>query len=527
LDYDGDGWLDVYVTQAEPFPPNHAAPRSTGDRLFRNRRDGTFEDVTVSAGLAAFAKGYGHGVTVGDIDNDGHPDLFVTRWQRYGLYRNRGDGTFEDVTELAGLGGDRDWPTSAALADLEGDGDLDLYDCHYLAWNAAEPNACFDEKKQRYTYCSPQYFAARPDHLFRNDEGHFVDVTAEAGIVDRDGRGLGVVAADLDGDGRIDLYVANDQTANYLWRNKGGMKFEDVAATSAAASNGEGVYQAGMGVACGDCNGDGLPDLVVTNFFNEATTLYRNRGEGVFSDSTAEAGLSLPTRHRLGFGISFLDANNDGRLDLATANGHVDDFRPEIPFQMPAQLLLGVPGGRLVDATDAAGAPWGVPRVARGLAAGDLDNDGRTDVLITAHDSPLAYFHNRTAGGHFLVLALEGTRSGRDAVGAKVVVAAGGQRYSSWRLGGGSFQSFSDPRIHFGLGACNRVESAEVTWPSGRIDRFGPLQADSGYRLREGTEIAEKLSAYSAKSPGEIVNPPAAVLTRGQSRLGAEQNPLH
>ncbi len=503
LDYDGDGWLDIYVTQACRFPPDLAAPKTTGDRLFRNRGDGTFEDATESSGLAAFAKGYGHGVTVGDYDNDGHPDLFVTRWRRYGLYRNRGDGTFEEATERAGLGGDRDWPTSAAFADLDGDGDLDLYVCHYLVWNAEKPNACWDDKKKRYTYCAPQFYSALPDHLFRNDNGRFIDVTAEAGIVDRDGRGLGVVAADLDGDGRVDLYVANDQTANYLWRNKGAMKFEEVAETSAVACNASGIYQASMGIACGDSNGDGLPDLAVTAFFNEYTALYHNCGSGIFRDATAEAGLSVPTRYRLGFGISFLDANNDGKLDLATANGHVDDFRPEVPFQMPAQLLLGTPAGKFVDATEVAGAPWMVPRVARGLAVGDLDNDGRTDLVIISHDTPLAYFHNRTNGGHWVDLTLEGTTSNRDAVGAKVVVSSGNRRWTAWRIGGGSFQSASDPRLHFGIGGVERVDQVEVTWPSGRVDRFGPLVIDTAYRLHEGSA---KPSTLPRHRDGALVN---------------------
>jgi hypothetical protein len=278
------------------------------------------------------------------------------------------------------------------------------------------------------------------------------------------------------------------------------MRFEEVGEESAAASNSAGIYQAGMGIACGDCNGDGLPDLAVTNFFNEYTTLFRNRGGGVFADTTAEAGLAVPTRHRLGFGISFFDSNNDGRLDLATANGHVDDFRPEVPFQMPAQLLLGVPGGKFVDATLAAGAPWSVPRVARGLAAGDLDNDGRSDLLITSHDTPLAYFHNRTQGGHWLSLRLEGTRSSRDAVGARVVVSARGWRWTSWRVGGGSFQSASDPRLHFGLGDVDRVERVEVTWPSGQVDRFGPLAPDTGYLLREGNATPSPLTGFRIRA---------------------------
>jgi enediyne biosynthesis protein E4 len=499
LDFDGDGWLDVYLTQAGPFPPDLAAPRTAGDRLFRNRADGTFEDATASSGLAALAQGYSHGVTVGDFDNDGHPDLFVTRWRRYALYRNRGDGTFEDATRRAGLEGDRDWPTSAAFADLDGDGDLDLYVCHYVVWDETKPLPCWN--KDERAYCSPQYSSSRPDHLFRNDAGRFVDVTALAGIVDHDGRGLGVVAADLDGDGALDLFVANDQSANFLFRNRGGLRFEEIAHTSGVASSGDGVYQASMGIACGDLDGDGLLDLAKTNFYNESTTLYKNLGSGLYSDVTAAIGLAAPSRYLLGFGVAFLDANNDGWLDLATANGHVDDPGKGIPREMPAQLMLGTGGGNLVDVSGRAGEPWRVPRIARGLAAGDLDNDGRTDLLIVSQNAPLAYFHNRSQGGHWLTIRLEGSASNRDAVGARVTVTAGGRRRTEWRVGGGSYQSASDPRLHIGLGSSNLIDQIEVTWPSGRLDRFGPLGVDTGYLIQEGNATPRHLAGFK-KPPG-------------------------
>ena len=423
-------------------------------------------------------------MTVGDVDNDGHPDLFVTRWHRYALYHNKGDGTFEDVTTRFGLAGYRDWPTSAAFADFDGDGDLDLYVCHYLFWNLDKPNFCRD-KNDAYTYCAPQYSPSLPDHLFRNDGGRFTDVTAEVGIVDADGRGLGVVAADLDGDGRIDIYVANDQTANFFFKNKGGLRFEEIAGPSGVASSGSGTYQASMGVAFGDVD-DGLPDLVKTNFYNESTTLYQNRGAGIFTDATMASGLADPSRFLLGFGAAFLDANNDGWLDLATANGHVGDFRPEIPWQMPAQLLVGIGQGKLVDVSEKAGTPWHIPRLGRGLAVGDLDNDGRIDLLIVSQNSPLAYFHNRTSGGHSITLDLQGVATNRDAIGARVTVTANGRHLAAWRFGGGSYQSASDPRIHIGLGDAQRAERVEVAWPSGRVDQFGPLTADTGYLLREG-----------------------------------------
>jgi tetratricopeptide (TPR) repeat protein len=485
LDYDADGWLDVYCIQGGTLRAGPAQPPNA-DRLFRNRGDGTFEDASDSSGISALPGGYGHGVTVGDYDNDGDADLFLTRFGSYALFRNRGDGTFEDATESAGLGGDRDWPTSAAFADLDNDGDLDLYVCHYLAWDVNSPQYCASPDHKRNLYCNPGLLPSLPDHLFRNDGGRLVDVSAEAGIVDLHGRGLGVVACDFDADGLLDLYVANDQTANFLFRNLGGMRFQEDGHGAGVAASGGGGYQAGMGIACGDFSGDGLPDVAVTNFYSEGTTYYQNLGGAIFSDMTDSIGLGLPSRHLLGFGAAFFDADNDGWLDLATANGHVDDFRPDDPYAMPVQLLLGQ-GRRLRDVTRDAGPPFSLLRLGRGLAVGDLDNDGRLDLLIQSLDGPLAYFHNQTQSTRGLTLRLEGTASNRDAVGARVTIHTTGRRQVAWRLGGGSYQSASDARIHFGLGDSERVESVELAWPSGRVDRYPNWPPGPAYRLREGS----------------------------------------
>jgi tetratricopeptide (TPR) repeat protein len=499
IDFDNDGWLDVYCVQAGPFPPSGNSPRS-GDRLFKNRGDGTFEDVSERSGIAAMAGGYGHGVAVGDYDNDGRADLFVTRWRHYALYRNRGDGSFEDVTEKAGLGGDRDWPTSAAFADLDGDGDLDLYVCHYFKWDEKDSRKCSDPNDPTIYRCLPLDFESLPDHVFRNDHGRFIDVTKEAGIRDTNGRGLGVLAADLDEDGRIDLFVANDMSANYLFRNLGGFRFEEVGLESGVAGNASGTFQAGMGVACGDLDGDGRLDLAVTNFYNESTTFFRNMGRGLFADETTAVGLAVASRYLLGFGIAFLDANNDGRLDLITANGHVHDGRPQFPWKMPVQLFLGDTRGRLTDVSRDSGPPFDVLRMGRGLAAGDLNNDGRIDVLVVSQNEPLVFLHNQTDGGHFVTLQLEGTASNHGAVGAIVTLKCGSGQQISPCLGGGSYQSASDPRIHFGLGESRQIDWVEVRWPSGRRDRFEELEADRAYRLREGDSIAEPLPTWKRET---------------------------
>ncbi len=503
LDFDGDGWLDVYAIQGGPFPPREARP-AFGDRLFRNNGGGQFIDITASSGLASLPGGYGHGAAVGDYDNDGRPDLFVTRWGAYALYHNAGQGRFEDVTKATGLGGVRECPTSAAWADLDNDGDLDLYVCHYLKWDPANPPVCEDPPRPGNTYCDPRHFAAIPDRVFRNDHGRFVDVTEQAGIVDRHGRGLGVVAADFDGDGKTDLFVANDTTANFFFRNQGGFRFTEEGLESGLATNASGGYLAGMGVACGDFDGDGRIDLAVTNFYGESTTLYHNLGGGLFSDRSAAAGLAALTHFMLGFGLAALDANNDGRLDLAQANGHTNDYLPSTPYAMPAQLFLGDGAGKLTDVSEKAGPPWQLLRLGRGLATGDFDNDGRVDVLLVSENARLALFRNgsdegpghpRPPQGHFLTLALEGTSSNRDGVGAQVTLSASGKTQVASRFGGGSYLSASDRRLHFGLGPALKADHVEVKWPSGHVDHHENLQADTGYRLREG-DVAKPLPGF-------------------------------
>jgi enediyne biosynthesis protein E4 len=504
LDFDGDGWYDVYCVQGGSLtasPGRGTVPPPAGDRLFRNRRDGTFEDVTEKSGIASLAwgQGYGLGVAVGDYDNDGKPDLFVSRLMTYALYRNRGDGTFEDVTGKVGLAGRRDYPSSSAFADLDNDGDLDLYVCHYMLWDPVRPASCQDDNGNSF-YCPPTKVPPAPDHVFRNDSGQFVDVTAESGCTDVEGHGLGVIAADLDGDQRIDLFVANDLSRNYLYHNRGGFRFEEIALQAGVAAGAQGGYQAGMGVACGDLDGDGRPDLVVTNFYGEGTSHFRNLGDNLFTDQSAASGIGPATRYLLGFGIVMDDVTNHGRLDVMITNGHVYDNRPTYAYAMPCRLYENRPDGRLVDVSGQVGECWKVERVGRGLAAGDLDNDGRIDAMILAENGPVAFFHNQTKSvGHFVTFRLEGTKSNRDGVGSSVTLMAGGRKQVAQRCGGSSYQSANDPRLHFGLAKTDRVDSVEVHWPSGRVDIYTGLVADTGYLLREGEPGVLPLPGFSPR----------------------------
>jgi hypothetical protein len=454
-----------------------------------------FEDVTEVAGLSALPGGYGQGVAAGDADNDGWQDLFITRYDSYMFLRNRGDGTFEDRTAEAGLAGPQDWPTSAAWGDIDHDGDLDLYVCHYLRWS--DPKA--DQSAPAgplSTLQNPLRFAAVPDRLWRNDGGRFRDITAEAGITDPDGRGLGVVIADLDGDHQVDIYVANDMTANAFYHNLGGGRFEERGLLAGLAGNAEGGFQAGMGVALGDVNGDARPDLAVTNFYLEGATLYENLGEGAFADRSRAAGLFTATRALLGFGAVFFDGDGDGALDLATANGHIFPGQDGIPYEMPVAVMRGSGNGRFEEVTVASGPDLARLRVGRALVAADLDRDGGTDLVLVSLDQPLALLRNmghNSQNRHGVWVELEGTASNRDGIGAELRAESAGRVLARVRFGGGSYQSSGDPRMHFGLGDQTRIERLTVRWPSGREDVIENLRADRCYRIREGGGGATEL----------------------------------
>jgi tetratricopeptide (TPR) repeat protein len=492
IDYDRDGRLDVYLVNGCRLPIDPKDPPRP-NKLFRNNGDGTFEDVTRRAGVAG--RGYGMGCAVGDYDNDGDDDLFVTGLGQTVLYRNNGDGTFEDVTEKSGVATSR-WTTAAGFGDLDGDGDLDLVAVTYVEADPATSPRCRDQAGGAI-HCSPGYFPAQFDHLFRNNgDGTFTDVSREAGIEAPDGRGLGLAIADLDGDGRLDLFVANDASPNFLFRNLGGLRFEEVGLAVGAGSDGSGRPTGSMGVVAADLDDDGLVDLFHTNFLNEGSTLRLNVGGGQFRDGTLAANLHAPTLAMTGFGAVAVDADNDGRLDLFVANGHVDD-QPHVnsPMAQPPQLFLNRGRGRFAQAGPWASAYLARRVVGRGLAAGDLDNDGLVDLIVVHRDAPVSLLANRTTGGgHWLGLSLRGSRSGRTPVGARATCFVGGRSIVRWQGSGTSYLSANDPRLFFGLGPAMRVDRLEVRWPSGLVQSWADIAADTFLDLEEGGEPRPGLS---------------------------------
>ncbi|RMH21391.1 MAG: CRTAC1 family protein [Acidobacteria bacterium] len=467
LDFDGDGWLDLYAVQSGPLPGD-APPGdpARANRLFRNLGGASsprFVEIPAAAG--AGDRGYGQGVVAGDADGDGTVDLYVANFGPDALYVNRGDGTFEERTAAAGLGLDG-WSSSAAFADYDRDGDLDLYVTRYLIYDLGHDLFCGDLDAGERDYCAPWLFAGASDRLYRNrGDGTFDDVTAAAGLAGADGKGLGVIFADLDGDRWPDLYVANDQTVNSLFRNRGDGTFEDLSFLSGAGVNQEGLPEAGMGLAVGDVDGDGRPDLAVTNYDVETNTLYKNLGGMQFADVSVPSGFGLPSFNLLGFGLALADFDRDGDLDAYVANGHVREHtrRQSVAYAQPDLVLLNDagPDRRFVPL------PCAVPpaphHVGRGLAWADFDRDGDPDLAISNSGGPLQLLRNDGAGGGWLGLGL---RPAAAAVGALVRLRSAAGEQSRLILAGDAYQSTSAPEALFGFRSPPTTLS--VTWPDGR-----------------------------------------------------------
>jgi hypothetical protein len=501
LDYDGDGRLDLYFATMTYLPVGKAATGS--NRLYRNLGNNRFADVTQRAGVG-FA-GFCHGIVVGDIDNDGDPDVFLCNYGANVLYLNRGDGTFADISRAAGL--DRPgWSSSGAFLDYDGDGDLDLYVANYGTWKLpdddrycdapASPRMKDPPPNQRI-YCSPKSIQPARHNLYRNNgDRTFTDVTEAAGLGRTDGRGLGVLAADLNDDGRTDLYVANDLCPNFLYLNRGDGTFEDRTETSGAGYGPDGSARAGMGVDAEDINGDGRPDLLVTNFWNEGLGLFMNLGDGLFEDRARRLGLFHDSVLWVGWGCALADLDRDGWPDCFVANGHVDTnleaLGYDTPYAEPPLLIRNLAGKRFQLGTREAGAYFDADHVGRGLAQGDIDNDGDIDLVINHKDgSPALLRNDSRTENHGIRLLLQGVRSNRDAVGARVEVQAGDQTLNRQRKGGGSLASAHDPRMLIGIGAAIRADRVTIRWPSGQVDECSDVPAEHDVLIREGEGQAE------------------------------------
>jgi hypothetical protein len=490
LDYDRDGWQDILLINGADWP-GRKKTRSTL-RLYHNNGNGTFTDVTTHAGLDVEL--YGMGVAVGDYNNDGFPDIFVTCVGQNRLFRNTGRGTFVDVTRTSGLGKHQGFSTSALWFDYDRDGLLDLFVCNYVKWSPDRDVFCSLDGKHK-SYCTPEAYRGATCWLFHNrGNGTFEDVTAASGIFDSSSKSLGVALLDDNHDGWLDLLVANDTQPNKLYRNQHNGTFKDAAVEAGLAFSSEGKARAGMGVDVADFDNSGAPGVAITNFDNEMIGLYRANGKN-FEDIAPQSGVGIATRNSLGFGCIFLDANLDGWLDFAVANGHIDEtvrnIRGNVGYAQPPQLFLNNGKGSFRDVAGEVGGSFDQPKVGRGLAYGDFDRDGDVDLLLTTNNGPAYLYRNdQLAGNHSIRFRLVGTKSNRDAIGATVRVFAGGITQSRMVKGGSSYLSQSELPLTFGLEKHDRIERVVIDWPRGRTEEYKNLAAGRCYECTEEKGIA-------------------------------------
>jgi len=509
LDYDNDGWIDLFVVdggsmaaagKSEPAAPKPEA--KAGHRLFHNEGKGIFKDVTAASGIVH--REYGMGACAGDVDGDGRTDLYITNYGPNALYRNAGNGAFTDVTRAARVGLDG-WSTSCAFLDVDRDGDLDLFITNYLDAPPGKNPFCGDPQRRIRVYCHPLNYTGLPSVLYRNDgRGVFTDVSVEAGIARFVGNGLGVAVGDYDDDGLPDVFVANDAVPNFLFHNDGGpstalkaARFSEVALAAGVAVGRDGKPRAGMGTEFADYNGDGRLDLVVTNHEFETHSLFRNEGKGSFSDASVETGIASPTLPFVGFGVAFFDADNDGNLDMSIVNGHVIDntaiFRPGSSHAQRRLLFHGTNGRRFAEVSRQAGPGFAVQTVGRTLIAGDIDNDGDVDLVVTNNGGPLDVLRNNAGRDrHALSVRVVGVRSNRNGIGARVTIIAQGRTQVREVKSGSSYLGQNDLRAHFGLGEATRVERIDVRWPAGVVETIRDVAADQIVTVTEGQGITNR-----------------------------------
>jgi len=498
IDYDNDGWMDIYLVNSgacDFFDPNPALRNA----LYKNNRDGTFTNVTEKAGVPG--GGYGMGVAVGDYNADGWPDLLVTQYNGVILYRNNGDGTFSDVTRKAGLPTEG-WASSAVWFDYDNDGKLDLFICRFVDFNKSKNKFCGNRETGLRYYCIPRVYDPMPSWLFHNNgDGTFTDVSQESGIAKSLGKAWGVVACDINNDGRMDLLVANDTVANFLFVNRGNGKFEEVGLQANVGYSAEGRARSGMGVDSADYDQDGWMDLFVTNVDQEMYSLYHNNRDETFDDMAIPFGIGMVTRLMSGWGVKFFDYDNDGTLDLLLANGHPDDKIEEhtsgVKYREPLLLFHGT-GRGFENATASSGPLFSRTYAARGMAIGDFDNDGALDVLVAVNDGPPLLLRNRVGQlNHWLGARLVAKQSNPDAVGAVITWQAGDLKRSLRKTGGGSYLASHDPRIVIGIGKRTKIDWVEARWPhpSRRVERFSNLPIDRYIQLVEGQGEAQETSS--------------------------------
>ncbi|HEY6386470.1 MAG TPA: CRTAC1 family protein [Candidatus Acidoferrum sp.] len=492
LDYNNDGCMDIFFTNGAAMPSLKKTGPQYFNRLYRNNCDGTFTDVTEKAGVAG--DGYSMGVAVADYDNDGYPDIFVAGVNRNILYHNRGDGTFEDVTEKVHLGGvdphyGKLWSVAAAWVDVDNDGWLDLVVSNYVQWDPKVEPKCGTAQKP--LYCHPGAYHDSHNQLFRNNhDGTFTDITESSGIGARFGKGMGVAIGDYDGDGLMDIFVANDSVPNFLFHNLGHGKFEEVAMLAGVALDDNGRPVASMGADFRDFDNDGRPDLIFTAMINNTFPLFRNTGKApVFEDVTAGSGLAVATRALTGWGIGLYDFDNDGFKDVFTANAHFPALEESLGTapELPNSVFRNQGNGQFEDVSKTAGADFQVPGQYRGVAFADFDNDGRVDAVVSNVNGPARLFRNVTASsGHWLGLKLRGTKSNRDGIGARIeVTLPSGRKLFNHCTTSVGYASSSEPIVRFGLGKEAIAKLIEIHWPSGRVQQLHDVKGDQILEVRE------------------------------------------
>jgi hypothetical protein len=491
FDYDNDGWIDLFLvnggSEADP-----AAARTARHRLFHNRQNGTFEDVTAKSGVRHH--GYGMGACAGDIDNDGRIDLYITNAAGNALYRNAGSGTFTDVTLAAGVGSGR-WSSSCAFLDFDRDGDLDLFVTNYVTMGKDANRICRGGTPAVRVYCHPLNFQPTQNTLYRNNgKGVFIDVVTQVGIAAFRGNGLGVATSDYDDDGAVDIFVANDAVPNFLFHNEGNGRFTETALGAGVAVATDGQARAGMGTMFGDYDGDGRPDLVVTNHETEMHSLFRNVGNGLFADATVTSGVGPATVPFVGFGVIFFDYDNDADLDLAEVNGHVIDNVAQVRSggrHAQRRLLLQNTGGRFRNISAQSGPAFAGESVGRTLVSGDIDNDGDLDLLVTTNGGRAELLKNEGGSrANALLVRLVGEKSNRDGLGARLRLTSGARILVRDVTSGVSYQGQNDLRVHFGLGDRARADRLEIRWPSGLVEQLTDIPANHINTFRDGNGIS-------------------------------------